>query len=222
MVRLPEGYCIDSTEVTWTQYSAWLSTNPTTAGQISDCTWNTAFTPDTRCMDTSAPMCKSDNCPQTCVDWCDAYAYCQAAGKRLCGKIGGGSLGFGDYANASLSQWYNACTSHGVNTFPYGTTYEARACHAPVGCSTCSPGHVGELSTCQSGVTGYSGVYDLSGNVEEWEDSCDGAGQLAQCRTRGGDASNPGFSDGVSCAADTKLQRDYVIWDNVGLRCCAP
>ena len=28
MVKLPEGYCIDSTEVTRAQYAAWLATNP--------------------------------------------------------------------------------------------------------------------------------------------------------------------------------------------------
>jgi hypothetical protein len=34
----------------------------------------------------------SGNFPITNVDWCDAYAYCAGIGKRLCGKIGGGTL----------------------------------------------------------------------------------------------------------------------------------
>ncbi len=46
MVRLPEGYCIDSTEVTRAQYQAWLSSAPSTTGQVSHCGWNTSFTPD--------------------------------------------------------------------------------------------------------------------------------------------------------------------------------
>jgi sulfatase modifying factor 1 len=46
MVRLPEGYCIDGTEVTRAQYQEWLNTSPSTAGQISDCAWNTTFIPD--------------------------------------------------------------------------------------------------------------------------------------------------------------------------------
>jgi len=111
MVRLPQGYCIDTTEVTRAHYSAWLATTPSTALQIAECSWNTSFAPNPSCM-TTASVCQS-NCsdhPQVCVDWCDAYSYCQAMGKRLCGKLGGGSNAFADYASASLSQWYSACT----------------------------------------------------------------------------------------------------------------
>jgi hypothetical protein len=55
---------------------------------------------------------------QVCVDWCDAHAYCKPVGKRLCGKIGGGPNLYADYASASSSEWYRACSSGGSFTYP--------------------------------------------------------------------------------------------------------
>jgi Sulfatase-modifying factor enzyme 1 len=117
-VPIAGGYSIDSTEVTRSQYEAWLGTNPSTIGQVSACSWNTAFTPDANCM---GGACQGAECvthPQVCADWCDAYAYCKGVGKRLCGRIGGGPNSWDDYADASTSQWYSACTSGGQNAFP--------------------------------------------------------------------------------------------------------
>jgi formylglycine-generating enzyme required for sulfatase activity len=221
MLMLPEGYCIDSTEVTRAQYQAWVDTNPSTDGQISDCTWNTSFAPDATCM-TEAYVCQGTGCanhPQACVDWCDAYAYCQAVGKRLCGKMGGGANGYDDFWNASLSQWYNACTSHGANAFPHGNTLNSSACNgADYPGTTSMTVAVGTLSTCQSSVSGYSGVYDLSGNVSEWEDSCDGPGPAALCRVRGG--SFLGTTIFIICNDDHSKPRNATV-SGSGFRCCS-
>jgi hypothetical protein len=223
MVRLPEGYYIDSTEVTRAQYQAWLNTNPPAAGQISDCTWNTSFAPDATCMSSSYVYqgSGSENHPQVCVDWCDAYAYCQAVGKRLCGKIGGGANGSGDYADASLSQWYNACVSDGANdVYSFGNTYQPTYCNGydySVSRNTYTTVAVGSMTSCQSPVSGYEGVYDLSGNVYEWEDSCDGPGG---CLVRGGSFAY-GSSYELSCGSRNLAGRQYV-YDLLGLRCCSP
>ena len=185
MVALPLGYCIDSTEVTQGQYETWLNTNPPTSNQISVCSWNTSFTPNGTWPPSSATL----NNPVVNVHWCDAYAYCAGMGKRLCGKIGGGSNGFGDYAKAALSQWYAACTSNGTYAstgYPYGNTYQSTYCNG----QDASKGGmvaVGTMTQCQSTVSGYTGVYDLSGNAWEWEDSCSGAvGPNDYCLLRGG------------------------------------
>ncbi len=161
-----------------------------------------------------------------CVDWCDAYAYCKGVGKRMCGKIGGGANGYSpEYANdASKSQWYNACSSGGVNQYPYGDSYVGSSCNGGgfedphVGTMA-----VGSMTGCQSSVSGYEGVYDLSGNVYEWEDSCSGnTGPTDRCRLRGGSNMSP--SDSLDCGDPdvTYHTRDNVVYDSFGFRCCAP
>jgi formylglycine-generating enzyme required for sulfatase activity len=221
MVRLPEGYCIDSTEVTRGQYQAWVATNPPTSGQGAQCTWKTNFVPDVACM-TSVNVfvgSGSEYHPQVCVDWCDAYAYCQAVGKRLCGKLGGGPNGYDDFSNASVSQWHNACVSDGANNaYPYGSTYQWNYCSGyDNNAVTTVP--AGSMHDCQSSVTGYGGVYDLSGNVWEWEDACGGPGGADYCRLRGGSFSYQ--SPNLRCDAVNFDHASYLS-STVGLRCCSP
>jgi len=226
MVRLPLGYCIDTTEVSRSQYAAWLAMAPPASAQDSWCTWNTTFVPSSSCMsqryvcNTGSDSSGCDHEPQICVDWCDAYAYCKAVGKRLCGKIGGGANGFDDYASASASQWYGACASGEANNgYTYGNTYDATAC---IGSETAPASSVGSHPRCQSPVTSYSGVYDLTGNVWEWEDSCSGnTGSTDSCRRRGGSFGG-GMGDGGNqrCDGGSALARD-VSKVNVGFRCCA-
>lgn len=226
MVRLPEGYCIDSTEVTRAQYQIWLDSNPSTAKQVSLCVKNTTFTPEAICKSRAA-WCDSDcdNHPQVCVDWCDAYAYCKSVGKRLCGKIGGGPNAFDNYAwaDASLSQWYNACTSHGKNAtgYPYGPTYQAQACNGIEYSGYRRTVPVGTLDGCQSPISEYAGVFDLSGNVSEWEDACDDRAGVSHvsCQVRGGDFLLG--ADGLVCTGGGGLtDRDSQHW-SIGFRCCS-
>jgi formylglycine-generating enzyme required for sulfatase activity len=222
MVRLPEGYCIDSTEVTRAQYRAWLDTTPSAAGQISACTGNSTFTPDASCM-ARPEVCQTgcENHPQVCVDWCDAYAYCQAVGKRLCGKIGGGPIEEGPYTwiDASVSQWYSACSAHGTQMYACGETYEPGTCNGSEN-DAYRTVPVGTLSGCQSPVSGYGGIYDLSGNVMEWEDSCNDRG----CRVRGGDFAT---GNSLSCAVETFTYSDSIADSRhvadwyTGFRCCS-
>jgi formylglycine-generating enzyme required for sulfatase activity len=204
---------IDATEVTRSQYDTWLSTAPSMSGQPSYCAWNGSFTPDCEW----PPGTKGGH-PVVCVDWCDASAYCKAVGKRLCGKIGGGSNGYEDFADATTSQWHNACSSAGQHTYPYGDAYEALTCNGSekgVGTTVVA----GNLIGCQSSASGYAGVYDLSGNVWEWEDSCAAyAGTMDACLLRGG-----AFSGGVDYLRCDRVNHDsrHARFDSVGFRCCA-
>lgn len=176
MIRVPMGYCIDSTEVTQAQYQAWLNTNPPTSGQITDCSWNTSYIPTNEFTPLVTP-----NVPVMYINWCDAYAYCAAVGKRLCGKIGGGSNAYADWNNASASQWYAACSMNGTRTYPYGNVYNPNACNGSDS-NHGAPIDVRNMSSCQS----YVGLFDMSGNVGEWEDSCEGHARWSYCRIRGG------------------------------------
>jgi len=211
MVRVPMGYCIDSTEVTRDQYQAWLNTNPSTAGQISACSWNNSFMPSR-----DWPPLTNLNYPVTYIDWCDAYTYCIGVGKHLCGKIGGGSNGYADYANANLSQWYAACSMNGTRTYPYGNTYNPDTCNG-YDSNHGGPISIRALSGCQS----YSGLYDMSGNVAEWEDSCEGPARWQYCRLRGGGFCQKLRGQHMACGlAQYGNNRDNNDM-RYGFRCCS-
>jgi formylglycine-generating enzyme len=222
------NYNIDGTEVTRKQYAMWLATTTaaTVSGQDSaTCGWNTTFAADTACM-AIGYVCQTncDSHPQVCVDWCDAYAYCRGIGKRLCGKIGGGPNLYADYASATLSEWYRACSSAGSFTYPYGNTYSGTTCNGYDhwgSTGTMTTLAVGALTGCKAAAP-YDGAYDLSGNVLEWEDSCDSttAGSSASCRVRGG--SFYSHSSDVVCGSGGSYgDRSYVSF-GIGLRCCSP
>jgi hypothetical protein len=211
MVSIDDQYWIDATEVTNSQYQAWLGTNPGIGGQDSYCGNNTDFTPGCDW----APETQGDN-PVGCVDWCDAKTYCARIGKRLCGRIGGGAVPFDMFADASLSQWHNACSAGGQNDYSYGNEVNEQACNGPAA-GRSSPVDVGALPMCSSPVVGYTGVYDLSGNVWEWEDSCGGPAIPAEyCNSRGGSY----YSGSLRCDDAVAFGRGDQA-PNLGFRCCA-
>jgi formylglycine-generating enzyme required for sulfatase activity len=200
MVRIPDpaggSYCIDSTEVTRAQYVTYLANNPPTTGQIPACSWNDDLEPNNWNPSTA------DDRPVAGVDWCDAYAFCAWAGKRLCGKIGGGSVDPASSDDPSASQWFNACSRGGTREYAYGDKWTAGACGW-------SGDDVQSHPCC---VGGYPGVYDLSGGVEEWVDSCDGST----------DENDGCLTHGPSNCDNTDVDDRDQDSSNVGFRCCAP
>jgi formylglycine-generating enzyme required for sulfatase activity len=219
MVKMPQGFSIDRTEVTRQQYATWLDTGPPIEGQPASCKWNDDYTPSCQW-----PPGKKGNHPVVCVDWCDAFTYCKAVGKRLCGGIDGGPSSYMDYEN-DKSQWYAACTSLGAGVrYPYGDAYQATTCngrqHPVTGCErgSCTTSEVGASRGCRTVGPG-AGVYDLVGNVAELEDACQqDEGRWDLCRTRGGTYQSWGGS--LQCGGVDSRYR-HQSSEDVGFRCCS-
>ena len=233
MVRVPGpggvDYCMDSTEVTGAQYDGWLNLPPDPAKQPAICASNTDFKPsmttDEACdyYDYAEALAIDENAPIRCADWCDAAAFCQWAGKRLCGKIGGGTNPQSASVDPDSSEWYRACSRAGSRPFPYGADYDKKACvgadfNPPDGFDpiTDYPRDVGVAGGCQGG---YTGLFDMSGNIREWEDSCNvTVGKDDKCYARGG-----AYRDSIallSCSDVAEYSRG-VGAIMVGFRCCA-
>ena len=234
MVKLPDGYCIDSTEVTQAQYDEWLQGSPDPK-QPSECSWNVNFVPNLRSNNGKEVVwdpVNLANYPVVGVDWCDAHAFCQDIGRRLCGNRDPDQpLPYEAYGDASQSQWYNACVSGNPaeNTYPYGgTTYHPELCNGANGVvpDTWGALPVGTFEGCQSSVVGYQHVFDLIGNVYEWEDSCVlNPGNLPDdyCQVRGSDWG--GSVEGDGCARVNPIQNEIYSWrgagtETIGFRCC--
>ena len=215
-VTTPAGsFCIDSTEVTNDAYAAFVdATSKTSVEQPAMCAWNTSFVPSGW-----PPAAGRGALPVTNVDWCDAFAFCTWAGKRLCGRIGGGTNRPDDENDAAQSEWFAACTGGGARTYPYGDAYDRSAC---TGDAT-SPAAAGSLKTCEGG---YPGVFDMSGNVEEWVDACTGSsGANDDCLARGGDYS--ASSEALTCRTvidpnrnESRLEPRSLGEPWRGFRCC--
>jgi formylglycine-generating enzyme required for sulfatase activity len=224
--------CIDATEVTVAQYAEFVAARAgDPSGQIPECAWNLYFEPPEGCTRNLYDRPQPELHSQECVDWCDAAAYCSWAGKRLCGGIDERQVPLAALTDATKDAWYNACSSGGVNHYPFGNTCSTMPCilsglwsnQVPAGYA-CQP----------SGA--YQGVWDLVGNVAEWEDSCTrnpvGGGKLDACQIRGAAYGGQELAGGcatwddlteTSCGSvpieSTRIGRS-VGWTRIGFRCC--
>ena len=205
MKLLPEGFCIDRTEVTRVAYQTWLDTLPSTSGQPSECGTNNNFVPNTAALEYA---CQADceKYPVVGVDWCDALAYCKAGGKRLCGAVGGGAVPFTGYPTAE-GELYMACTSGEQHEYPYGDVRQPERCKQ-------EPAPVGSHLGCQSPDPAYAGVVDLIGSVYEWQDACGEKSGVVICMLGGTDASPHPCG---SHWGDSRM----ATGDLTGIRCCA-
>jgi formylglycine-generating enzyme len=216
------GYAIAATEVTRAQYGAFLAAAPSIA-QPTECAWNTSFTPPGWTAPTSDTDCAL---PVVNVDWCDAWAYCKWAGRRLCAGIGGVAIAPDgvDVKDPAKDEWHRVCTANGTTDYAYGPDHTPGVCvdddydGNPSFTSADVARPVASATGCKGPVAPYASVFDMTGNVREWEGACDtsGAPEAHICRTRGGSFAEPN----LSCNTGTSFRRDTKL-NNVGIRCCA-
>ena len=204
------GFMIDATEVSNGQYAELLAIELDAGVLPRGCEWKRGFEP----ADWSPTL--DPELPVVGVDWCDAAVFCAWADKQLCGAIGGGPADWTLAEDAEGDAWYRACSSAGVSTFPYGTAYHPARCNGE-DADQDSLAAVGSLPECEGGV---AGLFDMSGNVWEWSDSCeDSEGDATtRCRRRGG--SHYSDADNLRCGVNSNRPRGER--DNgVGFRCCS-
>ncbi|NUP06860.1 MAG: SUMF1/EgtB/PvdO family nonheme iron enzyme [Polyangiaceae bacterium] len=244
LVTPPAGppFCIEPTEVTVAQYyDLWrgatfpLDPDPTPSecdepDLITGDLPNTPewFAPTAYTTDHYDEHPDEQDRPIQSIHWCHAQAYCHWAGKHLC-RAGAGA----GPANISIegwnetTQWYHACRGAQELAYGYSDAYIAGTCNdsnngaennfqtsavdQPPGCTSEWP----------SGV-----IYDMSGNVQEFEDNCDPDTGL--CVMRGG-AVTLENDDGpiLTCAGGDYLPNGpNTDWgrmhrlDLTGMRCC--
>ncbi len=217
------AYCIDRTEVTVEQYSAFTDSVPkadvaTSKLQHPKCVgWNDSFFSASK-----LPLLTTPQNPMVGIDWCDAWAYCKWAGKYLCGEIPAGGMVMGSKIwNPAADQWQHACSNGGTTTFPYGSTFDPTTCNTGVAASA----PVGSRPGCVNA----NGVADLSGNVDEWSDNCwresDAGSSEDQCALRGGSYAGTDGKE-VWCSAPdggelvVRLKKRGSYHDTLGFRCC--
>jgi hypothetical protein len=218
---------IDATEVTVAQYAAFVKAfeaePPANHKQHPVCGWNQSVKPNTPTMNDAGPTMAAAECntfdldveaatkptmPVRCIDWCDAAAYCLWAGGYMCRS------NEGDMTHPI--EWKTACGTPAGLKYPYGPTYLANHCNdssvltKPVAVAT-NPG-------CEGG---YSGVFDMSGNVSEWLDcGCEYEGTdptTTNAYIGGGAYHNTG--DDLDCTPNNTSPIGGFRKD-VGVRCC--
>lgn len=206
MVNLGK-YCIDSTEVSAADYAAFVAAGVPVQSQPPECAFNTSFSPK--------KAVASDNLPARYVNWCDARAYCLWAGKHLCGGVTGGPALY-DNPDLNTDAWFMACSQNHTRVYPYGQTLDTTACNAdPV---TDAVVFVGTKPKCEGG---FPGLFDMGGNVREWEDACESVAPDAgeeSCVTRGGASDDPPTA--LNCDHRFTDPRKYTSV-HLGFRCCS-
>ena len=206
-INIDGKFCIDSSDVTNSQYADFLAhASPSTITQPARCAWNMTFVPDSW-----AGATGQEDLPVVAADFCDAWSYCNWAGKRLCGRVGHGA---GTLTDVLDGEFYYACHGGALHqyAYSYGDTYDATFCDT-------AGFHIDRVKSntnCVSNV--YPGLYDLNGNLEHWLDMCEISqpdGSLDACAL-----SSP-LNDDFSCGVYTNENLRKGQSGMTTIRCCS-
>lgn len=235
LIPTPDGsaYCIDEREAVYAEYKQFLGAKGTDpSGQPPECSHNESFVP--RLNEEEPPYEYADCAPEqwlidtepdravNCVDFCDAWAFCDWAGKRLCGLRGADPSKIskidGDLdlvARSTDSEWFLVCSQNDSTKYPYGDAYQPGVCIDQTKVQAEGDQALTVRDTagneCRGQSAPYSNVYNMSGSIRQWVNVCAGG-----CFSMGGTAAG----ESVACDASnlgTSLSANFQI----GIRCCA-
>jgi formylglycine-generating enzyme len=205
----PVSFCIDRTEVTHGQYLAFAGiANPlaAVAPLIPECSgW---LAPKT-------PPADPDELPVRDIAWCDAWAFCKWAGKRLCGAIGGtGAIDAGHINDPAHDEWFFACSKGGAQPLPYGAT------ELPGNCNVGDGAALAPAASFPRCVGAYPDLHDMVGNISEFYDyvQYDDAGKVTYWGERASDWLD---DDNSSCASVSAIDDVTHTYEAIGFRCCS-
>ena len=238
-----QTYCIDQREVVNSEYQTFLGAlKGKAAVQPAECAWNKALEPEL--YDPTDPNddgINSGKCSNqtwnadpsfavVCVDFCDAWAYCAWAGKRLCGVAGAAGTAVNvmtaeqaqSTGTSTKSEWYSACSQGGATKFPYGDSYVAGRCVDAEKVKTAGKEQARSTqdttdSSCHGTKAPFRDVHHLSGNAWEWQNTCADAGK--SCAISGGSRAEA-KAESLGCAS-LGIAFSGEINPLLGFRCCA-
>jgi hypothetical protein len=216
------AFCIDARETSRAEYAAFLS-NP--VAQTPDlpmvCDAKPSFVPgDGADCASRFEAEREPTLPITCVDLCDAAAYCSGVGKRLCGNPNGETLRANRRDSPDADEWFAACSGRGARRRAEG--------ESDAGAGVCNVGSPGlEPIDARPDCTTPEGLTQMSGNVAEWANVCFQSGPL-RCSVRGGefDTLNARLAacdlpaEGVD-AVPPQFLPPLARATGVGIRCCS-
>jgi hypothetical protein len=168
------------------------------------------------------PVDGMETLPVVGMALCHAWSYCIWAGKRLCSSIGGPDAGRATAGDDLTNEWIYAC-QNGTHAFQfsYGPTYVAGACNVPdpeAGIEGGAAFAPGGFAACRGALDGgFAAIFDMSGNVSEYDDySSSYDSSASSTRSRGGSWQFPN-----GACSQTIGFGSLSGFGDVGFRCCA-
>lgn len=224
-------FWIDEEEVTVAQYRLFLEQG-VPEWESERCSWKGASSPND-------PTLEGDSCgaaienqgdafaedkPIRCVDWCDAAAYCDWAGRRLCKDV---IVLFGAQEPTNTIDEFGSACGMGETLFPWGNAAAGERCNVAQTSTTscqhgalfdCGPVPGGEYDDCR--YDDGTGPKDMIGNVAEWLRTCAVAevGAASTCERRGGSYATPEAQ--ATCQFRGNSARRDTRAADTGFRCC--